>query len=133
MAGARALFRVKGWGAVITGTSTLMLPVWNLPYMLDQVWTITCSRNQHLAGVMRGMLIYVRMNISYNYNYNCRGVAESNLPSGLGPGHRTESGHVVEHLFILPHPRALFHEPHSVQLSTMSKVNHTDGKSYEQL
>lgn len=57
-----------------------------LLYVLDQVRTTTCSRNQHIVGGRVGLLIYVRRNSDYNQTVFKAGFAVSSVPpSGSGP------------------------------------------------
>lgn len=61
---------------------------WMLPgkgnYVLDQVKTTTCSRNQHAVGGRRGVLIYVRTNISYDQTVSKGGLWEATSPFWAG-------------------------------------------------
>lgn len=60
-----------------------------LLYMLDQSRAIACSRNQHIIGGNRRVLICVSMNINYDQTTSKGKFAESNLCSGLGPIEQT--------------------------------------------
>lgn len=65
-------------------------------YMLDQVRTTTCSRHQHIARGKGGVLIYVRMNISYDQTVSKWGFAKNNFCSGSGPDCGTDSSHIIK-------------------------------------
>lgn len=65
-------------------------------YMLDRVRTTTCSRHQHIAGGKGEVLIYMRMNISYDQTVSKWRFAKSNLCSGSGLDCETDSSHVME-------------------------------------
>lgn len=93
LAGTKELHRVKVGNS---NGSWYMNAIRSGNYMLDQVRTATCSRHQHIAGSKGEVLIYMRMNISYDQTVSKWGFATSSLCSESGPDCGTDSSHVME-------------------------------------
>lgn len=66
-------------------------------YMLDQVLTTACARNQHIAGGRGGVLIFVRKNMDYDQTDSGGGQrCRKQLPSNRGLVCEIDSGHIME-------------------------------------